>query len=188
MKAGVSAAVEVRRLPGVSWRGPTDGPGPADVWVSDGQLQQTDSDDPQTLRSSVAAAETRSRVGRRKLNDVRNELRHAELRFVAAKRSLADREACEAAGRIADALGRAIHAIDGVAKGAAVHPAVEALVGVFRFDPAARPRDFIHLAGKSVVLAGRVLARCSCDSIAYWGRMLSRLGEAFLRHEPGTAG
>jgi hypothetical protein len=143
-------------------------------------LQQTTEEEGAVGPTSQAAEEARNRLGRLKLNAVREELRRAELSFVAAKRSLDDVRAREVAGRIADALGRARVAVDNVEQGAAVHPAVEVLVGVSRFDPAVRAGDFVLLAGRSVMLAGRILAACPYDSIAYWGRTLTALAGVLL--------
>jgi len=149
-------------------------------------MQQTNADD-ETRAASSNAASARSRVGRLKLNAVKQELRRAELGFVAAKRFLRDLSAREAAGRIANALGRANVAVDDVEKGAAVHPAVDALIGVTTFHPATRPADFVQLAGKSVALAATILAECGYDSISYWGRTLRRLARAFARLQFGSA-
>jgi hypothetical protein len=122
-----------------------------------------------------------------KLNAVKEELRRAELSFLAAKRCLGDAQARQAAGRIADALGRANLAIDSVEKGAAVHPALEALVGVSRFDPTTRQADFGRLGGQSVALVGKMLEACGIDSIAYWGRVLARLARTFMAVQLGHA-
>ena len=188
MTARFSDAEERRQRQGVNLQGPRADAVPSDGGMLSGQMRQTDSRGG-TLRGvpSFVATEARSRLGRMKLNAVKDELRRAERSFVAAKRSLRDRSAQEAAGRIADALGRVNCAVNSVAKGAAVHPAVEALVGVSRFDPTNRPQDFTHLAGKSIALTGRVLAACGFDAIAYWGRTLCRLAQAFVRQQPGTA-
>ena len=134
-----------------------------------------------------AADEARMRLGRMKLNAVKEELRRAELSFLAAKRCLGDAQAREAAGRIADALGRANLAIDSVEKGAAVHPAMEALLGVSRFDPTTRQADFGRLSGQSVVLVGKVLEGSGIDSIAYWGRTLAKLAHVFMAVQLGNA-
>ena len=133
------------------------------------------------------ADEARMRLGRMKLNAVKEELRRAELSFLAAKRSLGDAQAREVAGRIADALGRANLAIDSVEKGAAVHPAIEALLGVARFDPTTRQADFGRLGGQSVVQVGKVLEGCGIDSIAYWGRTLGKLARTLMAVQLGNA-
>ncbi len=134
--------------------------------------------------SSTSPEAARARFGRIKLNAVKDELRRAELAFVSAKRHLAGVEAQQLAGRVADALGRANCALDSLEKGAAAHPAVEALEGVFRFDPADRLADFLILAPRSVALAARVLANCPFDSVAYWGRTLTRLTHALTQIAP----
>jgi hypothetical protein len=122
-----------------------------------------------------------------KLNAVKEELRRAELSFLAAKRCLGDVHAREAAGRIADALGRANLAVDSVEKGSAIHPALEALVGASRFDPTTRPEDFTRLASQSVILVGKVLEACGIDSIAYWGRTLAKLARTLTTVRSGQA-
>jgi len=171
---------EERRRPGIGWQGPRT------HWVRDRggmtrrRMQQTDSQDGAArVAPTIAASEAQTGLDRRKLNAVRDELRRAELSFVAARRSLQDPIAREAAGRIADALGRTGCALDREAIGAAVHPAAEVLEGVSRFDPADHPGEFRRLAARSVALAGRILAASGFAAIAYWGRTLCRLAEAF---------
>lgn len=152
-----------------------------------GPLQHSDEAEGKTSRLVPVAADARSRLGRMKLNAVKGELRRAELAFVTARRSLGDAQAQEAAGRIADALGRVNRAVDSVEKGAAIHPAAEVLVGVSTFDPEARPADFAHLAGKSVALAGKVIGECEFNCLRYWGRKLSRLAGALTAMKTGPA-
>ena len=77
--------------------------------------------------------------------------------------------------------------LDRVPVFAAVHAAVEALVGVSRFDPAERLGDFVRLSGKSVAIVGRMLAECGFDTVAYWGRPLVRLAGDFTIPRAGTA-
>ena len=118
-------------------------------------------------------------LARRKLNAVRDELRRAELAFLAAKQVFGDANAREAAGKIADALGRASRAIDSPEKGAAVHAVVQALAGASRFDPAWHPVEFAKTAAWSVGRAGRMMAGCGFPAVAYWGRTLIRMAGAF---------
>jgi len=151
-------------------------------------LQQSQRLNGKTPRFVAVPADARGRLGRIKLNAVKGELRRAELAFVTARRSLGDAHAQEAAGRVAAALGRVNRAVDSVEKGAAIHPAAEVLVGVSTFDPEVRPTDFIQLAGRSVALAGKVLAQCEFACLRYWGRKLSRLAGTFaaVKADPVT--
>jgi hypothetical protein len=119
------------------------------------------------------------RAARIQLNAVKDEFRRAELAFVTAKRVLGDPAAGEAAGRIADALSRASRAVDTIEKGVAVHPVLNALVDVARFDPAWEPVEFCETAGRSVADVGRKMERCEFATVAYWGRTLARLATAF---------
>ena len=139
------------------------------------------------LRFVPMPADARRRLGRMKLNAVKGELRRAELAFVTARRFLGDAHAQEAAGRVADALGRVNRAVDSVEKGAAIHPAAEVLVGVSTFDPEVRPADFIQRAGRSVALAGKVIAESEFDCLRYWGRKLSKLAGTFTAVKADTA-
>jgi len=150
-------------------------------------LQQSQRLSGKMPRFVAVPADARGRLGRIKLNAVKGELRRAELAFVTARRFLGDAYAQEAAGRVADALGRVNRAVDSVEKGAAIHPAAEVLVGVSTFDPRLRPHDFIRLAGKSVALAGKVIARCPFACLRYWGRKLSKLAGTFTAGQAGPA-
>ena len=125
------------------------------------------------------AAEARSRLDRMRFNAVKEELRRAELAFLSAKKLLPDEMGRGAAERIAEALRRCNLSVDSVAKGAAVHHAVEALEGVSKFDPAARLAEFIQIGGRSLALSARALASCGVASIEYWGRQLQRLADVF---------
>jgi hypothetical protein len=178
------------------WQGPQGGNGGALAVGSPvagpeaptGGVQQTTVLEAATATPPMTTVEeARARLGRMKLNAIKEELRRAELRFLAAKRSLGDAQARDAAGRIADALGRANLAIDSIEKGVAVHPALEALLGVSRFDPTTRQADFGQLSGQSLVLVGKVLEGCGIDSIAYWGRTLTKLARTLLAVQLGHA-
>jgi hypothetical protein len=167
---------------------PAGGPPSTGLQAGAREVRQTTTKGPEPVAPPpTAAEEARKRLGRLKLNAVKEELRRAELSFLAAKRCLGDAQAREAAGRIADALGRANLAIDNVEKGTAVHPALEALVGISRFDPTTRQADFGRLGGQSVVLVGKAMEACGVDSIAYWGRTLAKLAHLFIATQLGNA-
>ena len=179
MAPDVAAAEERRRPEGTDPACPVEDPAPSGTHEVRAGLRQATWAPRAGASPGLSTLEARGRFGRVKLNAVKAELRRAELAFLAASRSLPTLRARRAAGRIADALGRASRAIDGVAKGAAVHAAAGALEGVSRFDPADRPGDFVRLSGKSVALAGKAMARCGFDSVEYWGRTLGRLARVF---------
>ena len=180
-------AEERQRPEGVDREGRGGDPPLPGLRQSPAPQQQTSQEEGSGAGRLCATDEARNRLGRMKLTAIQEELRRAALSFLAAKRYLGDTSAQETAGRIADALGRACLAIDSIEKGAAVHPAVEALVGASRFDPATRLADFVHLGGKSIALAGKILARCGYESVEYWGRALCRLAQAFMTVRSGHA-
>ncbi len=134
------------------------------------------------------ADDDRRRLERMKLNTVKEELRRAELAFLSAKRVMGDSEAREAAQRIADALRRCNLSVDNVAKGAAIHDAVETLEGVSKFDPNTRLAEFVQIGGRSMMLASRALASCGVASIEYWGRQLQNLAGKFASLPTTQAG
>lgn len=141
-------------------------------------------DEPARAVPADPGQEPRARLGRLKLNAVKDEFRRSELAFMAAKHALGEMGVAVLAGRIADALGRACRAIDTVEKGAAVYPALEALVGVSKIDPASRPAAFLDLAGKSIAIAGRMMASSGFADVAYWGRALSHLAGGLAACRP----
>lgn len=134
------------------------------------------------------ADDDRRRLERMKLNTVKEELRRAELAFLSAKRVLVDVETRDAAQRIAEALRRCNLSVDNVEKGAAVHNAVEALEGVSKFDPNTHLAEFVHIGGRSMMLASRALATCGVASIEYWGRQLQSLAGKFASLPTTQAG
>ena len=137
------------------------------------------SDTPAATDPADHRAEARARQERMKFNAVKEELRRAELAFVSAKRVLPEGRQRLAAERIAEALRRCSLSVETVAKGAAVHPAMEALEGVSKFDPVADLPSFVRIGGRSLHLAAHQLARCDVASVAYWGRQLEKLTGEF---------
>lgn len=121
----------------------------------------------------------------RKLDSVRRELAWAQKCFYYAQSVLPDSKAKQKAGLIAEALGRARTAIDMPEKAEDIHPAVDELSGVGRYNPAKSPGSFVETAGRCISAVGQVMEASRFESVAYWGRVFARAGGFFraMRHD-----
>jgi hypothetical protein len=110
---------------------------------------------------------------------VRGEFGWAQRCLLYAQSLLPDSMAKDNAGKIAEALERVRLALDTTDKALAAEGAAADLAGIGAYDPARYPHAFVERASQCLTAAGRSLEACGVETVAYWGRTLTRMGRFF---------